>query len=143
METWVTFHELHVEPLLEHTDTVWIAPVPTRSRDDDLTVGERVDPGRVEFNDTADGCRHPFGLLNPPQKVWEAHKRLALGDGVSEDQELVEEFAVKNDYYGTGLGKQTSMSRRFKVRRPRYSPSLAKRRRIQKDLEVKLDMHQA
>ncbi|KAL9133769.1 MAG: hypothetical protein Q9175_005051 [Cornicularia normoerica] len=135
VEMWVTFHELHVEPLLGHTDAVWVAPVPTRSGDGDLKVGESADRGGVEANGETGGCRHPFGLFNPPEKVWEAHRRIVLGTGVSGDQEFVDEFGVKNAYYGTGLGKQKSTSRRFKVRRPRYPPSLAKQRRIKKKLE--------
>ena len=137
VEMWVTFHEVHVEPLLEHMDAVWVVPVPTTSRDQSLKVGEHADSGCVEANGVVEGCRHPFGLLNPPQKVWEAHRRLALGDGDSEDQELVGEFAAKNGYYGDGFGKQKSMSHHFKIRRPLYSPSLLKQRRTRKDSVAK------
>ncbi|KAF6229588.1 hypothetical protein HO173_011443 [Letharia columbiana] len=136
-EMWMTFHELHVEPLLGHTDAIWVAPVPMESRDDDSDVGERAGPGGIVANGAAEGCRHPFGLLNPPEKVWEAHRRLVLGDGDSEDQDLVASFAAENAYYGNGLGRQKSMSRRFKVRRPRYSPSLSKQRRNKKEMESK------
>lgn len=137
MEIWVTFHELHVEPLLAHRDAVWVAPVPMASRDKDSKVGEHASIGGVEANDAADGCRHPFGLLNPPDLVWKAHRKLVLGGGSLDDQELVDEFAEKNAFYASGLGKQKSLSLRLKVRRPRYSPSLAKQRRIKKDLESK------
>ena len=131
----MTFHELHVEPLLEHTDAVWVAPVPTRWCDIDPEARERADPVDV----VAEGCRHSFGLLNnPPQRVWEAQRRLVLGDvHRSEDQELVDAFAAENAYYGHGIGKhENSIPRGFKVRRPGYSPSLAKRRRIQKGLRL-------
>lgn len=135
-EMWVTFHELHVEPLFKHTDTVWVVPVPIRLRDEALKVGEFADRGRVEASGAAEGCRHPFGLLNPSQKVWEAHKRLALGGG-SEDQELVDVYAVGNACYGMVLESKRVRQRHFKVRRPHYSPSLAKQRRIEKDLEAR------
>ena len=134
VEMWVAFHEVHVEPLLGGTDAVWVAPVPTRSRDADLEVREHADPDDVVVDGEAEDCRHPFGLLNPPQKVWDAHRRLVLGDGGSEDQDLVDAFAVTNAYYGIGLGKQKSTSRHSKARRLRYSPSLAKQRRVNKDL---------
>lgn len=134
---WVTFHELHVEPLLERTDAVWVAPVPTTGRDDNIKTNERTDPRGVEANDEAEECRHPFGLSNLPDQVWEAHRRLVLGEGSSGDQELVDIFAVNNAYYGNGLGKQKSMSHRSQVRRPRYSPSIAKQRRIGRELESK------
>ena len=98
--------------------------------------------GDEEADGEAEDCRHPFGLLDPPQKVWDAHRRLVLGSGGSEDQELVDAFSVKNAYYGSGRGKQESMSHRFKVRWPGYSPSLAKRRRIDKDLQYKQSRHQ-
>lgn len=137
MEMWVAFHELHVEPLLGHTDAVWVAPVPRELRDDDFRDGEFADEGDVEANDAAKERRHPFGLLNPPEKVWEAHRRLVLSDGGSEDQELVDSFAVKNAYYGSGLGEQKSMSLHFRIRRPGYLPSLAKQRRIRKELKSK------
>lgn len=78
-ETWVTFHELHVEPLLGHTDGVWRAPVPMIRHDGDLEIGESADPDVVEADSRVDDCRHLFGLLNPPEKVCEAHRRLILG----------------------------------------------------------------
>lgn len=131
-ELWVTFHELHVEPLLNHTDAVfWVAPVPARGRHSKIKIP---DAGAVEADDEAE-CRHPFGLLNPPAQVWEAHRRLVQGERSSEDQHLVDTFAVKNAYYGNGLGKQESTSRYFRVRRPRYSPSFTKQRRVEKQLE--------
>ena len=138
VEMWVAFHELHVEPLLGDTDAVWVAPLPTRQRNDDFNFGEDAGSGRVEADGEAESCRHPFGLLNPPDEVWEAHRRIVLGAGVLEDQMLVGEFAVKNAYYGTGLGKRESTSRRFKVRQPRYSPvSRGKLRRIKEELDSK------
>lgn len=137
MEIWVNFHELHVEPLLEHTDAVWVAPVPATKRGNNMRIGEHADLGGVEANDEVEECRHPFGLLNPPDKIWQAHRRLVLGEGGSKEQELVDTFAVKNAYYGNGLGKQESMSRCFQVGRPRYCPSLAKQRRKNKQLESK------
>lgn len=136
-ETWVTFHEVHVEPLLGHTDGVWRAPVPMIRHDGDLEIGESADPDVIEADSRVDDCRHPFGLLNPPGKIWEAHQRLVLGVGDLHDQEAVEAFAAKNAYYGKGLGQYESMSRRFEVRRPRYPRSLAKKRRIEKELEAK------
>lgn len=117
--------------------------MPKRSGNIDLTVGESADPGDEETDGKREDCRHPFGLPGPPQKVWDAHRRLVLGSGGSEDQELVDAFSVKNAYYGSGRGKQESMSRRFKVRRPGYSPSLAKQGRIDKDLQYKQSRHQA
>ena len=133
----MNFHELHVEPLLEHTDAVWVAPVPATKRDDNKKIGERADPGGVEANDEAEECRHPFGLLNPPDFVWQANRRLVRGEGNSNDQEIVDTFAAKNAYYGNGLGKQKSIPRYFQVGRPRYCPSLAKQRRKNKQLESK------
>lgn len=59
------------------------------------------------------------------------------GVGGLHDQEVVEAFAAKNAYYGKGLGQYESVSRRFEVRRPRYPRSLAKKRRIEKELEAK------
>lgn len=137
VESWVTFHELHVEPLLEHTDAVWVAPLPGRGRDGKIKICESTDTGGVEASDEAEKCRHPFGFLNPPAEVWEAHRRLMQGKGSSEDQSLVDTFAVKNAYYGNGLGKQKSTSHCFRARRPRYSPSLAKQRRVEKERESK------
>lgn len=89
MEMWVNFHELHVETLLEHTDGVWVAPVPVTKREDNMKIGERAYPGGVEANDEVEECRHPFGLLNPPDFVWQAHRRLVRGEAGSKDQELV------------------------------------------------------
>ena len=130
-ELWVTFHEVHVEPLLNHTDAVWVAPVPARGRDGKTKICERADARGVK--DEAEESRHPFGLRNPPVEVWEAHRRLVQGGkGSMEDHNLVDAFAVKNAYYGNGLGKEESPPRCFQVRRPRYSPSLAKQRRVEK-----------
>lgn len=137
METWVTFHELHVEPLLGQTNAIWVAPLPGGLRDEDFEDGEHANAGDVEANDETEDCRHPFGLSNPPEKVWEAHRRLVLGDGGLEDQELVDSFAVKNAYYEDGFGKQKSPSSCFKVRRSGHLPNLAKQRRIRKGLEPK------
>ena len=134
VEMWVAFHELHVEPLLGDTDAVWVAPLPMRQRNDEFNFGEDAGSGRAE----AESCRHPFGLLNPPDEVWEAHRRIVLGAEVLEDQMLVDEFAVKNAYHGTGLGKQESTSRRFKVRHPCYSlVNRGKLRRIEEELDSK------
>ena len=131
------FHELHVEPLLEHRDAVWRVPVPMRLHDDDLEIGESADPDFIDAHRRANGYGHPFGLLNPPEKVWEAHRRLVLGVGDLVDPDLVDAFAAKNAYYGKGLGQYESMSRRFEVTRPHYSQSLAKERRIKKELEAR------
>ena len=138
----MAFHELHVEPLLEHTDAVWVVPVPRRSHDDDPMVGEDADPGGIDIYSTIEDCRHPFGLLNPPEKVWEAHRRLILGAAGPQDQELVDEFAVRNAYYGSGLGKRKDMSRRFVVRRSRYVGHLARERRIKKEIQSKRSEYQ-
>ena len=89
MEIWVNFHELHVEPLLEDTGAFWVAPVPATKRDDNMKMGERAYPGGVEASDEEEECRHPFGLLNPPDFVWQAHRRIVLGEGGSKDQEVV------------------------------------------------------
>ena len=129
----MAFHEVHVEPLLGHTDAVWVTPVPRRSGDDDLEIDDDADPDGTETED----YRHPFGFFNPPEKVWKAHTRLVLGVAGSEDQELVDEFSVKNAYYGNGLGKRETAFDRFKVRRPRYLSRSAKERRIKKELESK------
>ena len=104
-----------MEPLLDNTDTVWVSPVPTRSHDDDSLIDERAD---VTADSDSGRCRHPFGLYNPPMRVWEAHRRLVLGLGGLCDQEFVDAFAAKNVYCGKGLGQYQSMSGRFKVRRP-------------------------
>ncbi|KAM0797449.1 hypothetical protein BDR22DRAFT_892301 [Usnea florida] len=144
LEMWVAFHEVHVEPLLGDINAVWIAPLPTIQRNDDIDFGEDEDGGstRAEADGKAESCRHPFGVLNPPDEVWEAHRRIVLGAGVVKDQTLVDEFAVKNAYYGTGLGKQESTSRRFKVRRPRYSAGIrGKLRRIEEVLHSKRIKH--
>lgn len=108
-----------------------------RLRDDESDIDERADPDDIETEAGTECCRHPFGLHNPPVKVWEAHRRLVLGTGDSGDQELVGNFAAENAYYGKGLGQSTSMSRRLKIRRPRYSAKLAKERRIRKEMESK------
>ena len=126
-ETWVTFHELHVEPLLGHTNAVWVSPRPGEFRDDDVEDDESADADDVEAHDETKDCRHPFGLLNPPEIVWEAHRRLVLGDGCLWDREFVDAFAAKNVYFGKGLGKQKSPSSCFKIRRPGHLPVLAKR----------------
>ena len=138
LEMWVAFHEVHVEPLLRDTNAVWVAPLPTRQRNDDFNFGEDGRSARVEADSKAESCRHPFGVLNPPDEVWEAHRRIALGAGILKDQMLVDEFAVENAYFGTGLGKQESTSRRFKVRRPRYSAGIrGKLRRFEEVLDSK------
>lgn len=105
--------------------------------DGELEIGESADPDVIEADSRVDDCRHPFGLFNPPEKVWEAHRRFVLGVGDLHDQEAVEAFFAANAYYGKGLGQYESMSRRFEVRRPRYPRSLAKKRRIEKELEGK------
>lgn len=135
---WVAFHEVHVEPLLGDTIAVWVAPLPMRQHNDDFDFGEDGGSARAKADGKAESCRHPFGVLNPPDAVWEAHRRIMLGAGVLKDQMLVDEFAVENAYYGTGLGKQENTSRRFKVRRPRYSPLIrGKLRRIEEVLDSK------
>ena len=138
----MTFHELHVEPLLENRDAVWVAPMPMALREKGSKDGEPENIGGIEANDTTDGCRHPFGLLNPPDPVWEAHRKLVLGEGSLDDQKLVDEFAEKNAFYASGLGEQKSLSPGLKVRRPRYSPSLARQRRLKKELESKQSKYQ-
>ena len=138
LEMWVAFHEVHVEPLLGDTNAVWVAPLPTRQRNDDFSFGEEGRSAGAEADGKAESWRHPFGVRNPPDEVWEAHKRIVQGTGALKDQMLVDEFAVKNAYYGTGLGKQESTSRRFKVRRPRYFAGIrGKLRRIEKVLDSK------
>ena len=122
VELWLTSHELHGGPLLGHTDTVLGAPVSARLRSDDLNIVERKDLKGVEDHGATVDCGHPFGLRNPPWKVWEAHRRLRLGKEDLEDQELVESFAARNAYYGNGLGEKEIMSRRFNIRRPGYCP---------------------
>ena len=135
---WVAFHEVHVEPLLGDTCAAWVASLPTRQRNDDFDFGEDEGSARAEADGKAESCRHPFGALNPPDEVWEAHRRIVLGAGVLKDHMLVDEFAVKNAYYGTGLGKQENTSRRFKVRRPRYSSLIRRKlRRIEEGLDSK------
>lgn len=104
--------------------------------DGGLEIGESADPHDIKADSRVDDCRHPFGLLNPPESIWEAHRRLVLGVGDLHDQEAVEAFVAKNAYWGKGLGQYKSMSRRFEVRRPRCPRSLAKKRRVEKDLEV-------
>ena len=74
------------------------------------------------------------GLHSPPKKLWEAHRRPVLG---IKDLKESSAYVVENTYYGEGLGQYKSMSLRFQVRRPCYSTSLAKERRIKKDLESK------
>ena len=139
---WVAFHEVHVEPLLGDINAVWVAPLPTGQRNDDFDFVEDGGSAGAEADGKAESCRHPFGVLNPPDEVWEAHKRIVLGAGVLKDQSLVDEFAVKNAYYETGLGKQESTSRRFKVRRPRYSAGIrGKLRRIEEELDSKQNKH--
>ena len=136
-EMWVAFHELHVEPLLQDMGAIWVAPVPMRHYDDDLEIDELADSDGVEDDEGVESCRHPFGLFNPPGKVWEAHQRLVLGIGNSGDRGLVDAFAAKNAYHGKGLGQYKSISRRTKVQRQCYSLKLAKERRIKKELESK------
>ena len=137
-EMWVAFHEVHVEPLLGDINAAWVAPLPTRQRNDDFDFGEDGGLAGAEADGKAESSRHPFGVLNPPDEVWEAHRRIVWGAGVLKDQMLVDEFAVKNTYYGTGLGKQENTSRRFKVRRPRYSPLIRRKlRRIEEVLDSK------
>ena len=136
-EMWTMFHELHVEPLLEDPSIVWVAPTPMTSRDDDVKAGECEDLNGVEATGAAQGCRHPFGLFNPPRGVWDAHRRLVIGDGDWKDQQLVDGFAAKNAYHGEGFGEQQSASHRLQVRRPRYRTCLAKERRIREDLKSK------
>lgn len=48
VEMWVTFHEVHVEPLLEHMDAVWVVPVPTTSRDQSLKTSFRASQSATE-----------------------------------------------------------------------------------------------
>ena len=126
-----------VKPLLEHKDAVGVALVPMRLCDDDIKIDERADSDGAEDDGGAERCRHPFGLHNPPEKVWEAHRRLALGVKDLKDEEWVSAYAAMNACYGEGLGQYKSMSRRFQVRQPRYSPGLAKERRIKKELKSK------
>lgn len=128
--------QLSVKPLLEHTGAVWVAPVLMRPCDDDIKIdSERADSDSAKDDGGAERCRHPFGLHNPPEKVWEAHRRLAPGVKDLKDEEWVSAYAAMNTYHGKGLGQYESMSRRFQVRRPRYSPGLAKERGIKKELK--------
>ena len=131
----MTFHELHVEPSLDDTDAVWVSPVPTRPHDDSPMSEEGAYPDGVKADGGAGRFRHPFGLYNPPEKVWKAHRSLAMDVGDAGDQELVDAYSARNAYCGKGIGQYMSMSRCFKVRRTGYSPVLARERRIKKEME--------
>ena len=65
---WVAFHELHVEPLLDYVDVVWVSPVAAGTHNDDSVIDERADPSDVKADGGAGRCRHTFVLYNPPRR---------------------------------------------------------------------------
>lgn len=123
LELWMAFHEQHVEPLLKNVGSAWVVPVPAKVHDDDLTFVHCRDPGLFMIR-SRNKARHPFGLANPPQEVWEAHRRIRHGIVSSKDEDLVNAFALENAYERDGSGEQERMARRFKTRRARQTQPL-------------------
>ena len=114
---WVAFDKLDVEPLLDDVYAVCVSPVPVGTHDHDSVTDECADLGGVSANGGAGRCRHPFGFYNPPEKMWEAHRRLVIDFGDSMDQRLVDAYPATNAYYGEGFGEYEGMSCRFKMKR--------------------------
>lgn len=64
----------------------------------------RVDPSLLNPKTRNSHARHPFGLRNSPQVAWAALGRLRLGEGNSDDRDLVDTFSDDMSYFGDAVG---------------------------------------
>ena len=70
-------------------------------------------PPRVDFDQEIDSAhrrfKHPFGLINSVDIVWQACSRVATGKADKKDMELVEDFAAKQAFTSSAVGNTETL----------------------------------